>query len=183
MTNKRFKIYLNYDRNDPVEKMAKVANGVGNYMVPWMLEEALKRNKEVEVISPEDFDESMETDMVLNSMPMDPIPFIQSRGGITTLWDLEECSDPKRKYFETCDIIFHPNYNPYRWDLYSAEKSSYLPLANDFDVSKYYSDEPLVYDVSFLGREELEIYQLRRGILNALEKDSIDSSSECSSKT
>jgi hypothetical protein len=168
---RKFKVYINYDRNDPVELMSKAGNGIGNYMVPWLIEEALKRHKEVEVIQPQDYRDDMKLDMILNSMPMDPIPFLKAKGGITALWDLEECSDPKRKYFDQCDIIFHPNYNPYRWDLYPVEKSSYLPLANDFIVSRYFSDEPFVYDVSFLGREELEIYQYRRDILDALDKE------------
>lgn len=168
---KIFKIYLNYDRNDPVEVAVKAQNGVGNYMNAWLLEKALSKHKEVRVLTPDEFAKGEEIDMVINAPPMDTIPFVKLKKGLSTLWDLEECADPKRQYYGVADIIFHPNYNPYRWDLYPSGKTSYLPLANDFDVSRYFPEEPFLYDVSFLGRESMDTYKYRRDILDALSKE------------
>lgn len=169
-----YKIGLNYDKNDPVEVAAR-QNGTSNFMVPQMLERALRGIPGVEVYDRQALLKGTgarpEMDLILNSMPMNQLEFLDNPHGITAWWDLEECSDPKREYFDRCDVIFHPNYNPYQWNLYPEGKSSYLPLANDFEVSRYYPEEKMIYDVAFLGREELEnVYRRRRTILDYLDE-------------
>lgn len=171
------KICMNYDRDDPNEVAAR-GRGTSNFMVPMMLEHAFERRDDVVCYRQDELlrgfsDEGeaiSDVHLIINSMPMNQLQFIKNKNGLTAWWDLEECSDPKREFYEPSDIIFHPNYNPYRWKLYPYEKASYLPLANDFIESgyKYYPDEPLEYDVSFLGREELGIYTKRTRIINKL---------------
>lgn len=168
-----YRIGLNYDKNDPNEVEAR-QKGTSNFMVPMLLEKALRRMENVEVYDTQEMNKGTgkkpQMDMIINSMPMNHLPFMDNPGGITAWWDLEECSDPKVEYFDRCDVIFHPNYNPYRWNLYPAGKASYLPLANDFDVSRYIPEEKMIYDIAFLGREELEnVYRRRRTILDYLD--------------
>lgn len=167
----KYHVCLNYDRND-VNELAAQKVGSSNYMVPTLLEKAFSKHPDVTVYTRSDYmDKNPEkVDIVINCMPMNGMPFLQNSKGLTAWWDLEECSEPRREYYPQSDIIFHPNYNPYRHQLYPKEKASYLPLANDFDVSRYFPEEPVLFDIAFLGREELEIYERRRRILDLLER-------------
>lgn len=169
-----YRIGINYDKNDPVEVDAR-QRGTSNFMVPTLLEKALRSLPNVLVFDRQELlkgtGKRPQIDLLLNCMPMNQISFLDNPNGITAWWDLEECSDPKKEYFDRCDVIFHPNYNPYQWNLYPKGKSSYLPLANDFQVSRYYPEEKMIYDISFLGREELEnVYRRRRTILDYLDE-------------
>lgn len=168
---KTYRIGINYDKNDPNEVEARI-KGTSNFMVPMLLEKAFREMDNVEVYDTQEMSKSHpKLDLILNSMPMNQLPFIDNPDGLTAWWDLEECSDPKREYFDRCDVIFHPNYNPYQWNLYPFARCSYLPLANDFRVSRYYPEEKMIYDVAFLGREELEnVYRRRRVILDYLDE-------------
>ena len=173
---KKYRILINYDYEDSVDVAARKAGYESNYMVPWLLEkemsrwdniEVLRRNQ-VKIFDGQEPKKVKGVDMVFNSPPIADYDFLIAQDGMTAFWDLEECSDPRKQYYKNCDVIFHPNYNPYMYNLYPMAKTSYLPLANDFEVSKYYEDEPLKYEIAWLGRENMLAYDRRKRILNKL---------------
>jgi len=102
-------------------------------------------------------------DLHLNIEPYDFI--VQYPGKVSCLWEIDNHIQRGRKIddYQRVDKIFIAQ--KYFLSLYPKEKTTWLPLAADPEKHKLYPDEPLEYDVGFIGNDT---YPRRRDLLDKI---------------
>lgn len=147
------KVAVNY-RKEPEHQL----------QVAELLEKAFRETKGVKVV-PREIAEQGGADLVVNTLPHNG--FIHGAKK-SVWWDLETAEFQVNEFFERADAIFYPNSrNIKAYDKYK-DKSFFLPLATDPDYFRWY-DEPINYEVGFIGREDANRWLRVQG-LNELEK-------------
>jgi hypothetical protein len=104
-------------------------------------------------------------DLIINVEPYDFI--ISYPGKKSCLWEIDNHIQQARKTdsYEKVDHVFVAQN--FFLPLYPQEKTSWLPLAADPEKHRLYPDEPLLYDVGFLGNDT---YPRRRELLDRIGK-------------
>jgi hypothetical protein len=102
-------------------------------------------------------------DLIINVEPCDFV--ISYPGKKSCFWEIDNHihrADDVDKYAKVDKVfVTQKHFLP----LYPKKKTFWLPLAADPDVHKLYPEEPLIYDVGFLGNDT---YERRRDLLDKI---------------
>ena len=104
-------------------------------------------------------------DLIINVEPYDFV--IAYPGRKSCLWEIDNHIQQGKKIhdYEKVDHVFIAQ--KFFLPLYPDKKTSWLPLAADPEKHRLYSDEPIEYDIGFLGNDT---YPRRKGLIEKLEK-------------